>query len=200
MKLRLHLCSLLAALVLEVSAAIAADLTVIELRNRTADEMLPVLRPLVGPDAALSGMDYKLFVRGTANDVARIREALAVLDRTPRQLMISVRYNANPEDKSTDVGVGGVVNNSGSKLTVRAGTTISTASDSSVSSVRVLEGNGAHISTGQTVPMVTAVRWPSRSNSQSGINGVAIDYHEFSSGFDVLPRVNGDRVMLDIAT
>ncbi len=200
-------CSLIAALALRVSTVTAADLTVIELRNRTADEMLPVLRPLVGSDAALSGIDYKLFVRGTATDVARIREALAVLDRTPRQLMVSVRYNDNPQDKSTGVGIGGSVGNNGvtinrTKVGVHAGTTISTASDSRISSVRVLEGNGAHIATGQTIPLVTAVRWPTRSsqNQQNTINGVAIDYHEFSSGFEVMPRINGDRVLLEIST
>jgi type II secretory pathway component GspD/PulD (secretin) len=197
---------LAAALTLGVSTVIAADLTVIELRNRTADEMLPVLRPLISPDAALSGIDYKLFIRGSATDVARVREALTILDRTPRQLIVSVRYNDNPQDRTTGVGVGGKAIHSGStngeKISVHAGTTISTTSGSSVSSVRVLEGNGAHISTGQSVPLVTAVRWPA-ANSQrpnGGSNGVAIDYHEFTSGFNVMPRVNGDRVLLDITT
>lgn len=183
-----------------MSTAGAAELTVIDLHNRTAAEVLPVLQPLVGADAAVSGMDYKLFVRGTAEDVARIQEALAVLDRTPRQLMVSVRYNSHPQDKSSDVGVAGTITNNGSQVGVRAGTTIRTASDSNISSVRVLEGNGAHIATGQTVPMVTAVLWPTRSNRQAVIGGVAMDYHEFSSGFDVLPRINGDRVLLDIST
>jgi type II secretory pathway component GspD/PulD (secretin) len=208
MNVRRHLYSLIiasfAAALPSVSTVNAADLTVIELHNRTAEEMLPVLRPLVGANAALSGMDYKLFVRGNATDVASIREALAVLDRTPRQLMVSVRYNDNPQDKSIGVGVGGKViqsnGNTSTRAGVHAGTTISTANDSSVSSVRVLEGNGAHIATGQSVPMVTAVRWPSSSNSQRGINGVAIDYHEYTSGFDVMPRINGDRVLLDIST
>ena len=30
--------------------------------------------------------------------------------------------------------------------------------------------------------------------------GATTDYRELASGFDVLPRVNGDRVMLDIST
>jgi len=195
-------CWLAGVLVLQISTVDAADLTIIELRNRTAEEMLPVLRPLLAPDAALSGIDYKLFVRGSAADVARVREALTALDRAPRQLLISVRYNDNPQDKSTGVGVGGKTVHSGSasgtKIGVHAGATISTANDSSISSVRVLEGNGAHIATGQSMPLVTATRWPG-ANSH-GVNGVAIDYHEYTSGFDVMPRINGDRVLLEIAT
>jgi type II secretory pathway component GspD/PulD (secretin) len=196
---RLNFTGLLAALLLAVSAS-AADLTVIDLHNRTADEVLPALRPLVGSDVVLSGIDYKLLVRGAAEDVARIREALTVLDRTPRQLIVSVRYTGHPQGRSTDLGLGGTITNSGSQIEVRAGTATRTAEDSSVSSVRVLEGNGAHISSGQSVPTVTAVLWGPRSGRRNVVGGVATDYRELNSGFDVLPRVNGDRVMLDIAT
>jgi type II secretory pathway component GspD/PulD (secretin) len=114
--------------------------------------------------------------------------------------MVSVRYTGRPQGNSTDLGVGGTITNSGSQINVHAGTTTRTAVDSSVSSVRVLEGNGAHIANGQSVPVVTAVLWPVRSRQQLGVGGVATDYRELTSGFDVLPRVNGDRVMLDIAT
>jgi hypothetical protein len=180
-------------------ASVASDLTVIELHNRTADEVLPVLRPLVGADTALSGIDYKLLVRGSAEDVAHIRAALAVVDRAPRQLLISVRYDGQPHGRSTDVGAAGTITNSGSQIVVRGGTTTRTASDNSVSSVRVLEGNGAHVSTGQSIPVITAALLSSRNNRQS-LTGMATDYHELTSGFDVMPRVNGDRVVVDIST
>jgi len=188
---------LLAAVVLWLSTwcAGAAELTIIDLHHRTADDVIPVLRPLVGSDVALSGSDYKLFVRGDPSEIAALRDALVVLDRAPRQLLVSVRYGANPQ---RNTGAGGV-SVSGSQIVVRGGTTVSTASDSSVSSVRVLEGNGAHIATGQSVPIVTAVIWPSRSNHQAVVGGVATDYRELTSGFTVLPRVNGDRVILDIS-
>jgi type II secretory pathway component GspD/PulD (secretin) len=182
------------------SIAWAAELTVIDLHSRTAEEMLPILRPLVGPDVALSGIDYKLLVRGDASEVARIREALAVLDKAPRQLLISVRYDGQPHSKSTDVGVAGTVDNDGSQIAVRGKSTLHTASDSSVSSVRVLEGNGARISTGQSVPVVAALMLPSRGGRQNIVAGVTTDYRELTSGFDVLPRVNANRVVLDIST
>jgi type II secretory pathway component GspD/PulD (secretin) len=178
----------------------AADLTVIDLHNRTAEEMLPILKPLVGPDVALSGIDYKLLVRGDGSEVARVREALAVLDKAPRQLLISVRYDGQPQNKATDVGVAGTINNDGSQIAVRGKSTLHTASDSNVSTVRVLEGNGAHISTGQSVPVVAALMLPSRGGRQNVVAGMTTDYRELTSGFDVLPRVNGDRVVLDIST
>jgi len=187
-------------LLLVACSSYAADLTIIDLHHRTAEEVLSALRPLVDSEVALSGIDYKLLVRGSASEVARIREALTVLDRAPRQWMISVRYSAGPESRTSDIGVASGTTNRSSQITLGGGVTTSTIRDNSVSTVRVLEGNGAHIATGQSVPVVTAVILPSPSNTRSVIAGVATDYRELTSGFNVVPRVNGDRVILDIST
>jgi len=50
------------------------------------------------------------------------------------------------------------------------------------------------------VPMVTAVLGLGPRAVRRSVGGVAMEYRELSSGFDVLPRLNGDRVLLDIAT
>ncbi len=194
------LCVAADALLLAAFRVSAAELTIIDLKHRTADEVLPVLRPLVGSDVSLSGADYKLLVRGDAREIARVREALAVLDRAQRQLMISVRYDASPQNNVGELGVTGTASQRGSQIVVRGGTTTSTMRDNNVSSVRVLEGNAAHIATGQSVPVVTAVMLPSRSGRHPVGAGAITDYRELTSGFNVVPRVNGDRVMLDIST
>ena len=63
------LVQLLLAAVLTLAAAWAdAEPTVTEvipLRYRTADEIIPVLRPLLPQDAVLSGLNNKLIVRTT---------------------------------------------------------------------------------------------------------------------------------------
>jgi len=180
---------LLLRLMLVAPASHADELTVIELRFRTADELLPVLRPLAG-NTALSGMDYKLLVRGSAADIVRLREAVSVLDRAPRQLRVSVRYMSAPQSTSRDVRVAG---------TISGGASTRTASDSAISSVQVIEGTSAHIASGQTVPMITAVL-TSSSRATRTVDGVAVGYRDIASGFTVTPRMNGERVLLDIAT
>ena len=172
---------------------VAAELTVIDLRNRTATELMPVLQPLV-PQATLTGMDYKLFVRGSDDDLARVREALAVLDRAPRQLLVSVRYAAMPSQRQDTLGVSGTVSNRGAQIVVGGQTTTRTASDANVSSVRVLEGNAAHIATGQSIPVVTAMLITPRAAAQE------LGYRDLASGFTVLPRVSDTRVILEITT
>ncbi|HYM36556.1 MAG TPA: secretin N-terminal domain-containing protein [Steroidobacteraceae bacterium] len=197
MKLRSFFCC--SVLLLITSFAYAADLAVIDLHNRTAEELLPILKPMAG-DASLSGLNYKLFVRGSAADVARIREMLNVLDRAQQQLLISVRYSSNPVSNEVEARAGGTIAKRGVEVSIGGSSTRSTASDSSTSSVRVLEGNGAHISNGQSMPIVSAMLLKPATQDHGPSVGIATDYRELTSGFDVLPRINGDRVVLDISS
>jgi type II secretory pathway component GspD/PulD (secretin) len=80
------------------AAALAQSLEVIDLQHRTAEEIIPVLRPLLEPGGALSGKDYKLFVRASAANVKQLRQALAQLDRQPRQLFVSERRSTQQEN------------------------------------------------------------------------------------------------------
>ena len=81
-----------AAILCLLSCAVPAQgLEIIDLRYRTAPEIIPVLQPLVEPGGAISGSDYKLFVRASAANVAQIKRALEQIDRQPRSLMVSVR-------------------------------------------------------------------------------------------------------------
>jgi type II secretory pathway component GspD/PulD (secretin) len=189
---------LFAACVVAMMASLAADLVVIELKNRTADDILPALRPMVSRDVALSGMNYKLLVRGNATEVSQVRELVTVLDRAPQQWLISVRYNGSPERSSRAAGANATIDNQSAELTLRGGNTVRTGSDSSISSIRVSEGQSAHISSGQTIPIVTAFIPTQVSGRGTGV-GIATDYRELSTGFRVLPRVNGQQVFLEIA-
>src|SRR5437762_14093332 len=85
----LSLLSLFAAM-LSFNVA-AQSLQVIDLKHRTAQEVIPVLQPLLGPNDALTGSDYKLFVRANSTTVTELRRVLEQLDREPRQLVVSVR-------------------------------------------------------------------------------------------------------------
>ena len=175
-----------ASLWLPGAAHAADDLTVIELRHRTAEELLPVLRPLAA-NASISGVDYKLLVRGSHADVARLREAVAALDRAQRQLRVSVRYVSTPASRNAQLGVG--------QNRAQGSATISTANDAAVSSIQIAEGSSASIAQGHSVPLITGVL-----AARGRIAGAAMEYREITSGFSVTPRVNGDRAYVEIAT
>lgn len=180
---------------LMTSIALAQSLEVIDLQYRTAQEVIPVLQPLLESGGALSGADYKLFVRASAANVAQLRQALARIDRQPRQLLVSVRRATRQDLQREGISATGVVGTGQSGVTVRATDASVQRQDAGIASVQVLEGNSAYIATGRSVPVVTAViaggRKPWIASSTS--------YRDLNSGFLVTPRISGDRVTLDIS-
>lgn len=181
---------------LMVSAVLAQSLEIIDLKYRTAQEVIPVLQPLLESGGALSGTDYKLFVRASAANVAQLRKALAEIDRQPRQLLVSVRRATRQELQREGIGASGVIANGQSAVTVHATDASAQRRVDGVASVQVLEGSSAYIATGQSVPLVTAV---AAGGGHKPWVAAATTYRDLSSGFLVTPRVSGERVTLDIS-
>lgn len=75
-------------------------LEVISLRHRTADQVIPILRPLLEPGGALSGQFNQLIVRTSPGNLAQIRAALDAIDRPIRRLVISVRFDTAQDSRS----------------------------------------------------------------------------------------------------
>ena len=68
----------------------AESLEQIPLHYRMAEELLPILQPLVPPGSVVTGTGNVLFVRADATTLRQVRDAVASLDRAPRQLLITV--------------------------------------------------------------------------------------------------------------
>ena len=117
---------LLFLLLFATSAVLAQEtLEVISLRHRTAEQVLPVLRPLLAPGGALTGQSNQLIVRTSAENLAQIRAVLDAIDQPPRRLMISVRFDAGQQ------------------------TARSARDEQAEQRLQVLEGGQAYISTGE---------------------------------------------------
>ncbi len=195
--------------VLLAPALHAQSLETIPLHFRTAEDLLPVLQPLVPPGAALSGTGDLLLLRADAATVEQLRAVIASLDRAPRQLLITVGQATNMSGGGTTVRGSGSVGSgdvqvgvnrppqadSGVSVAVRSGT----GSDGlrNVSSVRALEGHESFIALGQSRPVT------STTVTQGGLFPPVVtqttDYRDVQSGFYATPRVNGERVTLEIS-
>lgn len=175
--------------------AVGQSLEVIDLKYRTAAEVIPALQPLVEPGGALSGQDYKLFVRTSPANLRQLRAALAQIDRQPNQLIVSVRRSTQQEVERERAQASGTVSNRGANVSVNA--TQSNARDRSdgVASVQVIEGSSAFISSGSDVPVVTSV---AAGAGRRPWAAATTSYRNLSSGFLVTPRVNGTQVVLDM--
>ena len=180
-----------------LNSAAAQSLEIIELRNRPAEQILPLLQPLLTSGGSVSGAGFQLFVRTGAANLAQIRQVVASLDRAARQVMISVRQDFGAATSAAGVGAQIVLHPGNSSGRGSLDDRTSTARDDVAQQVRAQEGSQAWIQTGSSMVMTQ------RSVTRT-VNGVIVQENpvqrDFNTGFYVTPRISGDTVHLDIAT
>jgi len=208
----------LLALVMLVSTVQAQSITTLQLRNRPAAEVIPIIEPLLGDGDRISGHGFKLFLRASPATVAQVEEMIAALDTAAKVLQISVYQgdsrgirqldmNAGIRLRSGDASIGaGSDNNNqtgGGNITfsgrdgsasIGGNSTRLRLQDDPIHQVRVSEGNTAYIETGAQIPYFSGSAWITPEATTGGI-----EYKNVTTGFYVLPRVSGDRVTLQVS-
>jgi type II secretory pathway component GspD/PulD (secretin) len=170
---------------LAAGAAFAqASIEVIQLRHTTAEQVLPSLRPLLEPGGALTGQRSQLIVRTSPRNLEELRRALEVLDAPARRLEILVRFDSAGEETRAAAEADARVSNRGSRIELRGSASRSSAAGRVDQRLQVLEGRRAYIAAGSSRPY-------------RGSNGV--EYHDAASGFEVVPRIAGGMVILQVA-
>lgn len=215
---------LLTLLLLGLAMTAMADNTrieLIELQGRPAEELIPLLQPLVQPDGAISGSGYRLIVRAAPAQHAEIRRLLAELDHPPRRLLIRVhmgelserqrqaaRLHIEGHGEAGDLALGDAAPPDGRGATLGAGT-----ADGSIGlhghatrhlsergddlQVQTLEGQPAYIATGSDYPFINQLfLWRGRHGG-----GAAVDmqYRRTLTGFYALAQLHGERVTVRIS-
>ena len=192
-------------------------LEVIDLKYRSAEQIVPMLKPLLAPGGTISSLQNRVILRTTPQNMAELKKVLDAVDAMPKRLLISVRQEAvgtgldNEAEVSGRIGTGDVRatvpgnrSQQGGTVVIRKGDNIikgrvissqSASTDRGLQTVQVLEGNEATIRVGQSVPIrsQSVVQTPQGPQiSQS------VEYRDADTGFRVRPHVNGDRVTLEI--
>jgi len=195
---------------------------VIPLRYRTAQEVIPVLQPMLPREATISGFQGQIVVRTTPASLEEVRRILASIDTQPRQLAITVRQDADISGGRSSVTASGNIGGEhgrvivppasrekgGGNVVIRSGDDRarvhviqgrSNETDQNTQMVRVLEGREAYVQVGQSLPV------RGREVRRVMVGGKMVEqvvdstqYHDIATGFYVLPRLAGERVTLDI--
>jgi len=208
-----------------VSLTVQAQNTVLEvipLRYRMAQELIPIIQPMLAREGSVSGFQGQLIVRTTPANLEEIKRILASLDTAPRQLVITVRQESEVERSRSSAEVSGSVGGDHGRVTIpgsgdtRGGNVVlrdgddrlrvnvlegsGSERDRSEQTVRVMEGREAFVSVGRSVPV------RERQVQRTVVGGRVVEqvvesaqYRDVASGFYVLPRVSGDRVTLDVS-
>jgi len=195
-------------------------LEIFKLQNRTAEEMLPVVEPLLQGEGTVTGMGNQLIVRATPKNLDMIRRLLAQIDAPLRNLRITVKQGIATHRQRTEAdvaadipiaggqgrviippatagggGVSGVIGGDDGAVGARLNQRTFTADERHTQQVTTLEGRPATIHISQRVPYQTTITQgvgPFATRSQS------IQFQDVATGFSVLPKVNGDVVVLEI--
>jgi len=183
-------------------------LEIVPLRHRSAEQVIPVLRPLVEAGGTLSGQGYQLFVRTSPDNLADLRRALAAIDTPQRRLMISVRFDASADAERSGIEARGTLRSGEVTLSnqrfpaertqveARISSSRSASDDRVDQRVQALEGSRAFISTGQSRPL-------QQRQVYTGPGGTSVQnttvIQNIDTGFEVLPRVSGNTVHLEIS-
>lgn len=179
----------------------AQTIELIELRHRSAEQLLPLLQPLVEPGGALTGQGFTLFLRASAANVRALRELVARLDVPPRMLLITVRQDrvdtASERGVRADGSVTVTSRDASGAVTVETRNSRSTAVRAGEQQIRVLDGGYARIAMGRAVPFTFRQWVPATGGGWTVVQGTTVI--EAVTGFIVQPQLAGEQVLLDIA-
>lgn len=179
-----------------VTSAWAQGLEILTLRHRTAEQLLPQLQVLVEPGGGLTGSGDKLFLRASARNQAEIRQALEALDRPLRRLKITVRHEGRATGVEAGAGASVRLAPGDSRVRATIGERQTSSREQVAQQVQTIEGGRAFINVGQSIalPLRQVVQTP---------NGVVVTdtvvWQEIGTGFFAVPRLVGERVLLDIS-
>lgn len=195
------------------------EVQVIPLKHRLAEEVVPVLRPLLAPGESINSMDNRLIVRAAPASRALIEKTLSEIDTVRRNLRISVRHAGSADSTQDTHGISGQVQQGNTRIVVsnpnrdRSGVSVSGTGVNSGLQIRterhstrthanstqnltVMDGGRAFLRVGESIPDVQQflVLVGNRAAVLTGVQ-----YRDVTTGFEVEPRIVGERIMLMVS-
>lgn len=199
----MNLRALFVASLLTFSLPALSATEVIQLNNRSGDEMLPVVSDILGDEGRASVYGNQLIVNASPAKIGEIRILLQQLDTPPKRLLITLEtddgstrsgYDANAQ---ISAGNGHIQIGQGAQPGTNSARIISrntSRQSASTQQVQATEGYPALIQVGQSVPLTTTSVGPYGYAQQQ------TQYRDVNRGFYVTATVHGDNVQLTISS
>lgn len=196
-----------------------AAFEIFQLNHRTAEELIPVIEPLLQGQGTATGAHNVLVVRTTPGNLAMIKQILAQLDAARQNLRITVKQGLKRDLDRLRAGVGAAVrigDNGRIVVTPRHGSASGATGSVRTDDVTVhghldhrrrretsadtqyvvtLDGQPAVIWIGQRVPVPQSVI---RRHGSMTTHSYGAAYEDVMTGFSVLPQLSGEQVVLSI--
>jgi hypothetical protein len=176
---------LLAIVSLALSLPALAASQVIPLNNRTAEDLLPIARNLLGQDGSVAAYGNQLIITAEPARIDELSALLGQLDQPARRLLISVDTS-----DSRDQSANGLKGPEQGRI-IQYGTANRSGG---IQQIQASEGSPALVQMGQSVPLTSS------QNDPYGYSQSATTYRDVTQGFYVTARLTGDIVHLSIST
>ncbi len=198
---------LLACLILfSLIASAETEFKIITLQHRFANDLLPIILPMVGEDGTATGIDNQLILRANPNRMREIEQTITELDVVRMNRRISIRSNNNVQRQLSRTEATGNVTIGNTTISNRRHTRRNSGrinierSNSGINqnthqSINVIDGERAFIRIGQIVPLTH--EWINITRRYVQIERYT-NWHEISTGFAVRPRTIGNQIELEI--
>lgn len=183
------------------------ELKTITLKHRFADELLPMVQPLVGPGGTANGMNNLLIIRTTPERLAEIEQVVNELDVMRRNIRIEVSHDSSLQSTDRRIAAGGrgrvgdteiVIGEPGRRsqgARVEIGQGSSRISRQGSQFLTVMDGGDAFIEVGQSIPYTQ--QWAVFTQRYAQIQQTT-EFQDITTGFAVSPRYIGDEVEVEI--
>ncbi len=168
-----------------------AEIGAIALKHRSAESLIPLLQPVLDEGVRISGQGDTLIVNSKPWQLEELRSLVTQLDTPLQSLLITVIQGGDDNHSA----LGAVADGTLEKPRVRVYGTQKRQREAVSQQLRVIEGEWATISAGESVPIA-------KQSKSHGPNGTtvqqSVEYKDVESGFEVRPRVQGESVTLEL--
>ena len=206
MKKLLFILLLLSLNLLSFNAFAETEFKIFTLQHRFANDLLPIIDPMVGADGTANGIDNQLIIRAQPERMREIEALVAQMDtaRVNRKISVSTsNYIQNQRQRTEASGkikMGSVTIGNDRRAKPNTGNVdiernTSNTQQSSNQFINVLDGERAFIRVGQVVPLTQ--EWVTISRRYIQVDRFT-DWREVTTGFAVRPRTVGNEVELEI--
>lgn len=186
-------------LVLIMLSTVAMARQVIELiplQSQLPEDIIPVIRPLLGPEGAANSMHNQLIIKVEESQLEEIRRLVRQLDRPPQRLLIEVSHEGGSQGQQSGYSVTGKLSNRGnSRADVRIKEYRTDSNFDSNQMIHATEGRPALINAGRVVPYQ---QYDIQVHGNRLTQRQYTSFRDATSGFYVIPRLNGKQVSLEI--
>ncbi len=182
------------------------EFKIITLHHQFADNLLPIISPMVGADGTATGMRNQLILRASPERMRDIEATVQQLDIERVNRRITINSSNNSQSRLSRTEARGSVNidnmtigndrnaraNSGNIIVER---NRNNTQKNSSQFLNVLDGEYAFIQVGQIIPFTQD--WIVITQRYVQIERIT-DWREVTTGFAVRPRTIGNQVELEI--